>query len=270
MTQNQIQKRSAGPLIMKSSFVLICLFLLYMIAGFLVIPPLLKPKLENELSGRIGRRVTIEKIRLNPLALSATTTNLMVYEIDGEPFAGFKELFVNAQFSSILKPAVMFKEIRVQAPFGVLKLLPGKKSNIDDILTKLSQPKHTPEKKDGLPPVIISKLQVMDGKLSVDDLVGTEPVHDTLFPITFTLENLSTLKERQGVYKFVGEEASGGQYQADGKLSVNPVRFEGNCSITGINLKHLWNHIKDHVSFQIVSGTLVASVNYIFEFMMEH
>ena len=126
MTQKPPQKKSTIPLIKKSSFVLVCLFLLYVIAGFWVIPPLIKPRLENELSSQIGRKVTIEKIKLNPLVLSVTTTNLIVYEIDGEPFAGFGELFVNTQLSSIVKRAVTFKEIRILAPFGVLKLFPQK------------------------------------------------------------------------------------------------------------------------------------------------
>jgi hypothetical protein len=267
MTQKQKKKKSNHSWIKKSGFILACLFLLYVIAGFWVVPPLLKPILEKELSSQIGRKVTIKGIRLNPLALSATTINLTVYEINGKPFAGFEELFVNAQVSSIVKWAVTFKEIRILAPFGVLKLLPQKKLNIDDILTKFSQPKHTPNQKAELPRAVISKLQVIEGKFSVDDLTKTEPVHDTFSPITFTLENLSTLKERQGAYKFVGVGASGEQYQLDGHLSVNPVRVEGSYSMKGTNLNQLWKHFKDQVSFQVINGIIGASGNYTLEFI---
>ncbi|MBC2710515.1 MAG: DUF748 domain-containing protein [Desulfosarcina sp.] len=267
MTQNQKKKKSAIPLIKKSSFILISLFILYVITGFWVVPPLLKPRLENELSSQIGRKVTIEAIKLNPLALSSTTTNLTIYEIDGDPFAGFEELFVDAQLSSIVKWAVTFKEIRLLAPFGVLKLLPDKKLNIDDILTKFSRPKPTPDQKTELPPAVIAKLQVKDGKFTVEDLIGTEPIHETVSPITFNLENLSTLKERQGAYKFVGVGSSGDQYQLDGQLSVNPVRVQGSFSTTGNNLSQFWKHLKDQVSFQIIKGTTRASGNYTLEFI---
>jgi hypothetical protein len=103
MTQNKTKKKSANSLIKKLGLIIIGLFLLYVIAGFWVVPPLLKPRLEKELSGQIGRKVTIEKIKLNPLVLSATTTNLTVYETDGEPFAGFKELLIDAELSSIVR-----------------------------------------------------------------------------------------------------------------------------------------------------------------------
>ena len=265
MTQNHKKKKSAVSLIKKSGLVLISLFILYVIVGLWVIPPLLKPRLENELSSQIGRKVTIEEIKFNPLALSSTTTNLTVTDIDGEPLAGFKELFVDAQLSSIVKWAVTFKEIRVIAPFGVLKLLPDKKLNIDDILTKFSQPKQTPDQKAKLPPAVISKLQVKDGKFTVANLTGTTPIHEMLSPITFTLENLSTLKERQGAYKFVGVGPSGGHYQLDGQLSVNPIRVQGSFSTTGTNLNQYWKHIKDQVSFQIVKGTTETSGNYTVE-----
>ena len=180
-------------MIKKLGLIIIGLFLLYVIAGFWVVPPLLKPRLEKELSGQIGRKVTIEGIKLNPLVLSATTTNLTVYEKDGEPFAGFKELLVDAELSSIVRWAVTFKEIRMLAPFGVLKLLPDNKLNISDILTKFSQTEPAPEEEAGLPRALVSNLQVEDGKFTIENLTGAKPITETYSPITFTLTDLSTL-----------------------------------------------------------------------------
>ena len=189
MTQNRTKKKSTGSLIKKLGLIIIGLFLLYVIAGFWVIPPLLKPKLEKELSSQIGRKVTIEEIKLNPLVLSATTTNLTVYEKDGEPFAGFKELLVDAELSSIVRWALTFKEIRLIAPFSVLKVLPDNKLNISDILTKFSQTEPTPEEEAGLPRALISNLQVEDGKFTMQNLTGTKPITETYSPVTFTLND---------------------------------------------------------------------------------
>jgi hypothetical protein len=265
MTQNKSEKKSANSLIKKFGLIIIGLFILYMIAGFWVVPPLLKPRLEKELSGQIGRKVTIEKIKLNPLVLSATTTNLTVYEKDGEPFAGFKELLIDAELSSIVRWAVTFKEIRVLSPFGVLKLLPDKTLNITDILTKFSQPEPAPEQQAELPRAILSKLQVEDGKFTLENLSGAEPVIETYSPINFSSANVSTLKEREGAFKFAGVGPLGGNYQLDGQLSVNPVRVQGSYSTAGTNLSQIWMHIKDQVSFQIKAGTIATSGNYLLE-----
>ena len=136
-----------------------------MIDGFWVVPPLLKPRLEKELSSQIGRKVTIGEIKLNPLILSSTTANFNAYEKDGKPSAGFKELLIDAELSSIVKWALTVKEIRLTSPFGVLKVSSDKTLNISDILTKFSQTEPEPEEQAGLPRAVISKLQIADGKL---------------------------------------------------------------------------------------------------------
>jgi outer membrane protein OmpA-like peptidoglycan-associated protein len=48
----------------------------------------------------------------------------------------------------------------------------------------------------------------------------------------------------------------------DGTMTVNPLWTQGRYAATGIDLSHLWEHIKDHVSFQIVKGSTGASGDY--------
>jgi hypothetical protein len=240
-------------------------FLLYVIVGFWVVPPLLKPKLEARLSGLLGREVTIGTIKLNPLILSATISDLTVREVDGQPFAGFDELYANAQLSSVINWAFTIGEIRVQGPFGVLKLLPGNKLNIDDILAKLGEPKPESREKAGLPRAIIEKFQVIDGKAAVENLSEKEPIREEFAPISFTLENLSTLPGRQGQYRFVGVGPMGGQFEVNGQITVNPVRVQGSYDIAGTRISHYWEHIKDLVSFQIISGVMEVAGDYAVE-----
>jgi outer membrane protein OmpA-like peptidoglycan-associated protein len=249
----------------KIGLILAGLFLLYVIVGFWVVPPLLKPKLEEQLSSLLGRKVTIAEIKLNPLVLSATTSDLTVHEIDGQPFAGFEELYANAQLSSIIKWAFTVREIRVQVPFGVLKLLPDNKLNIDDILAKLSEPRQEPKETAGLPRAVIEKFQVIDGKVALENLAGKEPFRTEVTPISFSLENLSTLKGREGEYLFEGTGSSGDHFEVKGRLAVNPVRVKGSCSITDTQISHYWELLKDVVSFQIINGTTDVSGDYTVE-----
>ena len=265
MAQNKTEKKSSNSLIKKLAFIIIGLFLFYVIAGFWVVPPLLKPRLEELLADQIGRKVTIEAIKINPLILSVTTTNLTIYELNGEPFAGFKELLVDAELSSLVRWALTFKQIRVSAPFGVLKVMPDQTLNISDVITKFTQTEPETEEQAELPRAVISKLQVEDGKFSVQDLSAAEPITETFAPVTFTLTDLSSLPERQGNFKFSGVGPNGGSYQIDGQISINPVRVRGGYSTAGTNLSTLWKHIKDQVAFQIRTGTAATSGNYLLE-----
>ncbi len=265
MTDDRNKKNECIKLAKKISLIVVGLFMFYLIIGFWVVPPLLKPKLEEQFSSLLGRKVTIAEIKLNPMVLSATISDLTVYEINEQPFAGFQQLYANAQISSIFKWAFTVKEIRVQGPFGVLKLLPDNKLNFDDILAKLSEPKPEPKEDAGLPRAIIEKFQFIDGKAVVENLSGKEPIREELAPISFTIDNLSTLEGRQGEYRFTGVGPLGGQFEVDGKITVNPVRVQGNYTITGTRISHYWEHLKDLVSFQIISGTTDVSGEYTVE-----
>jgi hypothetical protein len=267
MTDDRDKKKERIQLTKKIGLVVAGLFLLYTMVGFWVVPPLLKPELEERLAGLLGRQVTIAEIALNPLVLSATISQLTVHEIDGQPFAGFETLYANAQVASIFKWAFTVREIRVEEPFGVLKLLPGNKLNVEDILAKLTAPKPEPDAKaqTGLPRAIIESFQVIDGKAVVENLSGKEPIREELTPISFTIENLSTLDGRQGEYRFAGVGPLGGQFEVDGRMSVNPVKVQGNYTINDTQLSHYWEHLKELVSFQIISGTTDMSGEYTLE-----
>jgi outer membrane protein OmpA-like peptidoglycan-associated protein len=267
MNDDRENKSERIKLAKKIGLIVAGLFLFYLIIGFWVVAPLLKPRLEAQLSSVIGRKVTIAEIKLNPLVLSATISSFTVSDVDGQPFAGFETLYANAQMSSVFRWALTVKEIRVQGPFGVLKLLPGNKLNIDDILAKLSARKKEPEEKAeaGLPRAIIEKFQVIDGKAVVENISGNEPIREELSPISFSTENLSTLAGRQGEYQFSGVGPMGGKFEIDGKISVNPVRVQGAFTINDTRLSHYWEHLKELVSFQINSGTTDMSGEYTVE-----
>jgi hypothetical protein len=72
------------------------------------------------------------------------------------------------------------------------------------------------------------KFQVIDGKAVVENLSGKEPIREQIAPISFTVENLSTLEGRQGEYRFSGVGPMNGQFEIDGQITVNPVRIQGN------------------------------------------
>ena len=97
MDKNRAGKKSYLPLIKKTGAILIGLYVLYIIVGLWIAPPLLKTRLVNKISDKIGRNVTIEAIKFNPSVLSATAANLKIHETGAEPLAGFDELLIDVQ-----------------------------------------------------------------------------------------------------------------------------------------------------------------------------
>ena len=65
------------------------------IAGFLVLPPIVKAQAARRASDELGRTVTIGNVRMNPFALSITLEDVNVKEKDSPAsFLGWTRLYV--------------------------------------------------------------------------------------------------------------------------------------------------------------------------------
>ena len=62
ITQNKSKKKSAGSKIKKLSLIIIGIFFLYVIAGFWVVPPLLKPRLEKNCPVKSAAKLPLKKL----------------------------------------------------------------------------------------------------------------------------------------------------------------------------------------------------------------
>ena len=97
-------------------------FILYTLLGFLVVPLVLKTILADKLSQSLQQVVSIEKLRMNPYALSVSIENFTIKEKEGAaPFASFSKFYVNLQSKSLFKKAVIFKELFIEEPFIHIK-----------------------------------------------------------------------------------------------------------------------------------------------------
>src|SRR5579872_2807824 len=93
------------------------LVLFYTVAGFLILPPVVRFVAVKQISKQLDREVSIKKIKINPFVLSATIRGLLIKDKDGEPFVSWDEVYVNFQLSSFFTQAWTFKEISTSKPY---------------------------------------------------------------------------------------------------------------------------------------------------------
>ena len=87
------------------------------IAGVFGVPLILRHVAEQQLGRWLGRTVMIERLRVNPFALSLTVDGLKVLETDGRTsFLGFRRLYVNAELASLFRHALVVRAIRLESP----------------------------------------------------------------------------------------------------------------------------------------------------------
>ena len=165
------------------------------ILGFLVLPPAVRHFGARLVSDSIGRHVTIEKVRINPFALSMTVSGVNIAEADGQGSAfSFGTLYANLQAESLLRGGPVLRELRLERPQAHFVRLESGRHNWSDVLERFAaKPQEEEEKKDEAR-FSLNNIRVIDGKLLVEDrAVGLE--HE-LSAINIGLPFLSNLPSK--------------------------------------------------------------------------
>lgn len=249
----------------KAAVIAATLILLYAVLGFLAAPPILKSILISNITEQVGRNVSVNKIKVNPFAFSLTLQGFEMSEPDGGRFVAFDEFYINFQLSSIYRRAFTFAEVRLIGPEGQVKVLPDGSMNFSDILASFNPDEPAPDQgkqSTELPPVYIYTLQIDKGRLAFSDLSKPAPFETTISPIQFTLNNFSTLKDRESPYAFNATLGAGAILRWEGNVSVNPLSSQGRFELTGIKLRTFWEYVQDLVKFEVNDGSIDLAGQY--------
>ncbi|MCK0512926.1 DUF748 domain-containing protein [Aromatoleum buckelii] len=165
------------------------------ILGFLVLPPAVRHFGARFVGDSIGRTVTIEKIRINPFALSMTVGGFNIAEADGQGSAfSFGTLYANLQAESLFRGGPVLRELRLERPQGHFVRLESGRNNWSDVLERFAAKPQQEEEKKGDARFSLNNIRVIDGKLLVEDRpVGLE--HE-LSAINIGLPFLSNLPSK--------------------------------------------------------------------------
>lgn len=141
---------------------------LLILTSFFVVPPVAKSLIVKQAGKALGREVSIDRLAVNPFALSATVSGVRLYEAGSkEVFASLDELYVNVESSSIWNLAPVVGALKVSAPKVKIVRLPGDRFNFSDILETLArQPKS-----EGKARFSLNNIELADGRIDIDDRV---------------------------------------------------------------------------------------------------
>ena len=138
------------------------------ITGFLFLPPVLKHVLTTQISGVLHRETSINQIKINPFAFSASIKGFKLADPgQNTPFVAFDELYVNADvMTSVFKRALILEEIRLDKPYvGATRNADGS-YNFSDLI-----PKAKIENEEQDKPLLFSlnNIQIMNGTIDFRD-----------------------------------------------------------------------------------------------------
>lgn len=236
------------------------LAVLYPIVGFFVLPPIIRSQLEKRGSAELGRRVTVEKVKLNPYALSLTLENLAIHEPDSTGvFFGWRRLYVNFGALASIVGEWVLDEITLDRLDGRLERNADLSLSVADIIARLTPaPSSTPAKPAPSEPrpVRIAQLRVTDSRFDFTDKSRGQPFTTTLGPITFSLTDFHTGGPRGAPHQFEAVTEAGEKIAWSGTIQAQPLRSAGKISLDDFLLVKHAPYYAELLNGSLTGGTL--------------
>ena len=236
---------------------------LYALAGGWLLPQVIKSQFPKFAETELERKATIGDIRFNPFTLRLEAHELRLNEADGTPLFGVGDLAVEMQWRSVFRRAWSFAEIRITAPGVQLAIAPDGKFNIAQFLATLDKRKHD-DSDSGMPRMIIEHFLLEQGRVDMHDRHAG--YNDTFTPITFSLNNLSTLPDENGDYSLSADAGLGGKLRWKGAAALNPIGGSGVLTLDNVALPGISTYLKSYARVVVTDGRLSAKLPYKFSY----
>ncbi|RFC37683.1 MAG: protein of unknown function (DUF748) [Candidatus Nitrotoga sp. SPKER] len=144
-------------------------FVVFSTLLFFVGPPIVKSFVAKKIGEEIGRKVDFGIVNINPFTLSATISNISIYEPDQqEKTLAIDELYVDGSLASVSRLAPVINEIRVKQPVVRIIRIAENQFNFSDIVKKILD---KPKSDDTPARFSLNNIHIYQGRIDYDDRV---------------------------------------------------------------------------------------------------
>ncbi len=241
---------------------------LYALAGFYVLPAVLKSQLEKKLPASLHRAVSIEAIAFNPFTLTLVVDGFRATEPTGEEFLSFQHFLANLQLSSLFQRSLNFREIHLQRPSVAFIIQRDGTTNFSNLGSTAETPPATP----AAPPepskpllIRIDALKLDDGQAHFEDQSRAKPYKTDIGPIDFEVTNFKTDPDWRHPHRFLARMDPDTTLAWSGNFSVTPFRSDGTIDLSGVHLPAFEPYYGDHLRARIIDGIGALKVDYTME-----
>ena len=250
--------------IIRSKPFIICAAVLvfYTLAGFFLAPWLVRHYVPKIVQEQIKKQALIGEVRINPYLFKVEATDFRMEEVNGQPIASFKRLFVDFELKSLFKWAWTFRQVSLEGPH--VNAVIAKDGTLNLIsLAPPSEATSQQSAKDQAPPrLIIEDIAIDGGQIDFTDRRQSEPATISLKPLHLQVHNLSTLRGHKGPHSITANLGDGGTLRWNGEISFHPVESKGSFAIENVQAATAWKFIRDAVAIEPPTGKASISADY--------
>lgn len=247
---------------------IIALLIVFTIAGFFGIPPLLKHLVIKNLSAALNRDVTIGQIKVNPYALTVTVRGFAVKDLNkSDDFFSFGELTANIEALSLFKRAIIFSEVRLKDPHAQIIRHEDGTYNFSDLLEKASSREPKPDGQSKPIQFSVNNINISGGSVDFLDMPRNvfHEIEDLNLAVPF-ISNMPYHAETDVEPRF-SATINGDLYSVAGKTKpfADSLETEIDIDIKDFDVARYMVYAPRKMNFKVLSGAidLTGKVSYI-------
>ncbi len=244
-------------------------FALISVIGFFVLPLVIKPIAQEKLTAALHRHVSIEKISINPYALSVTIRGFKISEPAPAPgpFVAFDELYVNLYgLSSLFQRKLNVEEITLTKPYISITREEDSSYNFSDLLPG-DEKKPTPASKPFY--FSLNNIQIVGGSIDFRD-TPNKTKHNVR-NMNLAVPVISNME--QYVINYVEPKFSaninGNPFELQGKTKpfVDSRETVFDIDISDLDIPFYWQYVPGKKNFHLKSARLDTKlkINFIMQ-----
>ncbi len=241
---------------------LLAAFVLYSLAGFFLVPYLLKTVGAGKLTELLHRETSIEEASFNPYSFNLLLRGFRIMEPSGkEVFASFSELRVNLQGRSLVKGGLTVKALTLENPY--LRVVHNKdlSYNFSDLMPKKSAPEKEPPSKEPIK-FSFNNIRLLGGKVDFED--APKGKSHEIRDITAEIPFISSIPSEVEIFvkPFFSAVVNGAPFEFRGESKPFADSFETSLDIgfKGLNVSEYLAYSPVPLKFRMPSGTLSADL----------
>ena len=218
---------------MKKNKILIILssvLIIYTILGFVILPKILKPQIEDILNENLTQKVTLEKIEFNPFLLKFSVLGLKIFN-EKEITIDAKKLLVDfSLFKSIDEQHISFKDVNLEDVFvNVIQFEDGT-LNLEKLVKEQAEEKKVEEVTEDKSDI---KFQIYKTVLDNAEIKFTKFVKDKepfkldISNLNYTFYDMGTFKNTLASHSFNALINTNTEVTINGGMRLDPFEMNG-------------------------------------------
>ena len=243
------------PRLRRVLWIAAALLVLFNVAGFLVLPLLVRSQLERQLSAALGRPVTVGRVRINPYTQSATIERVEVGDQGAAaPILACDRLQANFALWASRGGEWVVSMVEVDGLRANIVVNPDGSLNVSDLFA--GRGGTAPAAARPSRPWRIDAFRLNQGAIEVVDRTRPTPFHATVKLTRFSLTGFHTVGDRPAPCQLEATMDSDERLTWQGWILASPFRSGGDWRLENVPVKKYAPYFKDRVLADVTDGIL--------------